>query len=274
MAKTIVILTLDNSPDLMQGKALLSHMALAWETQGVNVKIVRGIKEVFEADVVVSHIDLTVVPNEYSEFVKNYPVAINGRINDISKSLISNNLLQRESDYDGPVIVKTQANYGGIPELIQGNGHEILERPWRRVQHLDSYNYPKFNAIRDVPNGVWRNDNLIVEKFLPEIDSGGNYCLRKWFFFGDKNMGLYQTSSKPIVKFGDIENEIISDVPDELKVLRERLNMEYGRFDYAIVDGEVVIYDANKTPIIGDVGLSLLGDKLDEFSAGITQYLD
>jgi D-alanine-D-alanine ligase-like ATP-grasp enzyme len=36
--------------------------------------------------------------------------------------------------------------------------------------------------------------------------------------------------------------------PAELLALRRELGLEYGRIDYVIVDGRVVIYDVNKTP--------------------------
>ena len=129
MAKTILILTLDYFGNLKKNNAMLWHMLQVWEQQGFDVKIAQGIKEEVEADIVISHIDATVVPDEYSNFLKNYPIVINGKVKSISKLLISENMLTRESDYDGLVIVKTQANYGGIPELIRDKTPGRLPKP-------------------------------------------------------------------------------------------------------------------------------------------------
>jgi hypothetical protein len=294
MSKTILILILDHVGDLMPNNAMLRYLVMVWERQGFNVKIAQGVKEEVDADVVIAHIDLTVVPDEYSDFLKKYPIVINGRVNNISKSLISEIMLTRESDYDGPVIVKTDANYGGAPELLRdkkqgrlqntgifvGLWHRlqqagIFKRPWRYVQYLDSHNYPRFNSIKDVPGGVWQNDNLIVEKFLPEIDEEGHYCIRRWCFLGDKDIGLYQTSTNPITKSAEFKNKIITDVPDELKVIRNRLEVDYGRFDYVMNDGKAVIFDLNTTPSIGNYGLDIIGeDGMVDLASGIEYYLN
>ena len=43
--------------------------------------------------------------------------------------------------------------------------------------------------------------------------------------------------------------EWLSDpVPEELRKIRAQLGFDYGKFDYGIVDGEVILYDVNRTP--------------------------
>ncbi|HET6639867.1 MAG TPA: hypothetical protein VFH82_13915 [Gemmatimonadota bacterium] len=37
-------------------------------------------------------------------------------------------------------------------------------------------------------------------------------------------------------------------VPDEIRAIRAGLGFDYGKFDYGIVDEEVVLYDVNPTP--------------------------
>ena len=186
MAKKIVILTLESSPDFLNSRALLKHLALTWQQQGFEVEVVQGIGREFEADIVISHIDLTVVPEEYTVFLKKYPVVINREATDISKSRISQILLKPGDAYDGPVIVKTVANFGGIPELDHqdGMGQTVIdcERPWRKVEHLDPHNYPRFESIGKVPTGVWKNRKLIVERFLSEREFKADEMLFIRFF--------------------------------------------------------------------------------------------
>src|SRR5436190_13247079 len=92
---------------------LLRLMVEAWEDAGASVVIVRGTENFVPADVIIPHLDLTVMPPAYHEFLQRYPVAINRRLIDISKSRISSNLLSRGDAYGGEVIVKTNCNYGG-----------------------------------------------------------------------------------------------------------------------------------------------------------------
>jgi hypothetical protein len=78
----------------------------------------------------------------------------------------------------------------------------------------------------------------------------GLYCLRQWLFFGDREVGSIAYSRHPVVKANRIiKRERISEFPDELRRRREALGFDYGKFDYVIADGEVVLYDANRTPV-------------------------
>jgi hypothetical protein len=40
------------------------------------------------------------------------------------------------------------------------------------------------------------------------------------------------------------------EIPDELRRLRREMGFDFGKFDYGIVDGRVVLYDANRTPVM------------------------
>lgn len=277
-ATKIAILTLENDQDFFSSSVLLRYLAEIWQQQGFSVQVVRGINQKVSADIVVSHIDLTIVPDAYRRYLADYSTVINGAALNISKTIVSQHLLTMDDRYEGPVIVKTAANYGGIPEQIwaksRGLSHDaaVIERPWRRVQCLDSYHYPIFDAMQDVPYGVWRNDKLVVEKFLPEVDGHGDYRLRTWFVMGDQDIGKFEASRQPIVKDGTFKKEILTEVPEELIALRRRLGIDFARFDYAIVDGQAVIYDVNTTPTIGANTLALIAPYLEKMAAGIQVY--
>ena len=57
--------------------------------------------------------------------------------------------------------------------------------------------------------------------------------------------------------------------------MRERLKVDYGRFEYVMNDGKAVIFDLNTTPSIGDIGLAFIGeDGVIDLSSGIECYLN
>src|SRR5262245_35758307 len=91
-------------------------MNAAWRPAGVDVVVHQGLRNAPEADLAILHVDLTVTPPEYLELGARYPRCLNLAVTDISKRRISRNLVTRDDDYDGPVMVKTDRNYGGRPE--------------------------------------------------------------------------------------------------------------------------------------------------------------
>lgn len=279
MKKTILVVTLENSPDFKNTKSLLNRLSTIWEAQGYVIKVTQGINQHLKANIAISHIDLTIVPDRYSVFLGNYPAAINIKATNISKAVISQNLLGNGDSYEGEVIVKTANNYGGLPELIHKmNSGKIQNamtnvRPWKRVEYLDTHNYPRFSSINQVPQGVWQNNSLIVEKFLPEKDAKGNYCLRYWIFLGNKEIGVLHYSQKAIIKDTDHNSRLITDVPTDLRNLRKKMGIDFGRIDYGIVNGKTVVYDINSTPAVGESQLKLIGSKLTELAEGIELYL-
>jgi hypothetical protein len=279
MKKTILVVTLESSPDFKNKRSLLAHLSLAWEAQGNVVKVLQGTNQPPKADIAISHIDLTNVPDEYSVLLEKYPSTINIKVTSTSKALISQNLLGKSDSYEGEVIVKTANNYGGVPELIHRSESGLVQntmmsgRPWKRVEYLDTNDYPRFNSINEVPQGVWQNNKLIVEKFLPEKDAYGNFYLRYWIFLGDKEISVLHKSQKAIVKDTDHNSRIITEVPDELRIVRKEMGIDFGRIDYGIVNGKPVVYDINSTPACGENQIKLIGSKLAELAEGIKLYI-
>jgi hypothetical protein len=227
-----------------------------WEEMGLRVEVLQGTEGKIGTDAVLLHIDLTVIPPEYVDYLAGFPVVLNGKPVDISKRTISSNLIERDSDYQGPVIVKTDLNYGGVPERVR-EGRPLLERaknrakralPWPWSGVVPEGGYPVFESPSEVPKAVWTSSDWVVEKFQPEMEDG-QYCLRQWVFLGDKDMHLRSFSESHIVKAGNVVRyEELQKVPEELRDIRDRLGFDYGKFDYGLVDGQVVLYDANRTP--------------------------
>lgn len=286
-AKTILLLK-----ENYKVQYIVNVLAEEWRASGYRVIHHAGTGNLPPADILFLHVNRTIVPEAYAASASRYPVAINGRALDISRRLYSTVKLGKDDHYDGPVIVKTNENYGGLPEhryvsallpvaqllfrLPQSKARRQITASWSRLSSLDPLEYPVFSHIREVPLGVWKNKNLIVEKFLPERE-GNLFFVRYWMFLGDKNLTGRFGSEHPIVKFHRRATEVIPiEIPEDLIAWRKKLNLDYGRFDYVMHEGRPIILDANKTLAFG--ARSRLTDrerkeKFADFSAGIEFYL-
>lgn len=235
---------------------LLRHLSKRWEQEGIDIVVVKGVNQKLpEADLAILHTDITAVGEDYIRIINQYPLVINGAVTDISKTTFSDLIVHKSDAYNGKVIVKTNANFGGMRErkkkLDEGDWQSTIEiqRPWRRVEWMEEY--PVFNSAGDVPSGVWRNDKLVVEKFLPEQNSQGEYLLKMWVFLGDQGIYYQAVSPEPIIKSHNlIRREFfdVKDVPESIREVRANLGFDYGKFDFAMHQGEPVLYDVNRTP--------------------------
>jgi len=282
MFDTISILTQGRDSDFRESSYFLAYLIRAWEAQGIVVHISRN-GEFIPADVAILHVDSTVVPSKYLELAARYPISVNGSLGNVSRSLNSGNLLTRKALWKGRVIVKTDANYGAIPEFNMAvrNGTVVpdtegVQRPWKRLDHIESAHYPVFNTLTDVPWGVWQNPRLVVEKFLPEVLETGEYMLRTYLFFGEQEHSMWFTSNDPVVKFSNSNHMgLLDSVPESLREQRRAAGFGLGRFDYTMVDGQAVVFDWNKTPVTGVQGQKFISPhKMDGFAAAIMDFVE
>ncbi len=245
----IVLLT-HTHDNFQHGGYLLGVLARHWVGAGHHVTVVAGPGQGPRADVAVMHLDLSLIPSAYAEASRQYPVVVNGAATDIRKRRVSRHLVTPGDAWAGPVIVKTDLNYGGIPEARAINRFRQDGRPADFAPGpvtLMPGPYPIFRSARDVPEAAWNNPGLVVERFLPERDARG-YWVRIWTFFGDRERCSRYCSSDPIVKRANLVAHEPAPVPDELRVERERLGFDYGKFDFVVVDGQAILLDANRTP--------------------------
>ena len=222
------------------------------------------------ADIALLHVDLSVVPDSCLRLADRYPAVLNGRVHDIRKQRFSRHLVGRDEPSAGEIIIKTDCNHGGWREFRRGilessagplmrrlQWHNSLcrklarlesRRPWRTRRFIPADKYPVFADREAVPGGVWENSNLVVERFLPER-SGTEYSCRHWIFFGPCEVHRRAISLRPVLKGEHTRTESLADpVPEELRVIRKEMGFDYGKFDYGIVKGQVVLYDVNRTP--------------------------
>ena len=109
--------------------------------------------------------------------------------------------------------------------------------------------------MRDVPQAIWDNPGLIVERFLPERDPRG-YWMRVWVFLCRQEHCTRYLGEDPLIKSDNILAREKVAVPDALRAQRERLGFDYGKLDFVVVDGTAVLLDANRTVRPFDLGQS------------------
>jgi len=230
-----------------------------WREMGIDVRIARGLREIVPADLVLPHIDLTVTPPEYRSALDALPNVINRGLYDISKRRVSTNLLEADSAWNGPVIVKTDRNYGGLPErrvarrqrTLRGRVVAGLRRlsptPASRCA-VNGNEYLLVDHLSAVPEAVFADPSLVVERFLPERE-GDTYFLRWLIFIGDRYRSMRVGSSNPLVKLADRESrELGVPVPDAVIAFRQAWGMDFGKIDFVVHDGVPVIFDVSRTP--------------------------
>ena len=258
---------------------LIGWLVKAWRARGHEVALLPGGR--LDGDLGLLHIDTTRVP---PSLIPDHPASmrvLNLGATDISKRRVSRRLVRREDDYAGPVIVKTDDNYFGLPAVPASLAHMAglmvrrvaTPRTWRWLRALPLRDYPILAASRDVPVWVWTRHDLVVERFMPETD-GTLYVLRSWVFFGDREFSVKLFGRDPIVKTRHlVKHEPLSSVPDDLRRERERLGLDFGKIDYVVHDGVAVMLDANKTPAVRASKLTPnllhLAEGLADFESGV-----
>lgn len=248
-------------------------LAERWTAAGHRVLKHYGTGAPPAADLAIVNIDLTRIPEPYTALLAAFPRVVNARALDVSKRRFSRHLLDAYSDWIGPVIVKTDANFGGKPEWLlretarqRGLACDVPEGPLAE-------GYPVYASLREVPDVVWRTPGLVVERFLPETDGPG-YFLRTWFFFGDRERSSRWRAEVPIIKAADYVSREDAEVPPEIRAWRERLGLDFAKFDYVRHGGEYVLLDVNRTPGFPDYGRGLAAAMLDHLATGLRSFLD
>jgi hypothetical protein len=224
-------------------KGLMKH----WPAMGHRVLVARGLAPKVSADIAFLHVDLSVTPDDYVAYASQFPVVINGAVRDIRKRTISRYLAERGDPWKGPVIAKPDLNCGGSPENLHNKIAISKGRPPPHDPQGVRNSYQIYESMEWVPEQVWGDTNVVIERFLPEHDAKG-FWLRTWVFFGDRERCNRYCAPKPVVKASDAVIREPVEVPEELRAERKRLGFDYGKFDFVLHNGRVVLLDVNRTP--------------------------
>lgn len=222
-----------------------------------------------KADLLILHADMSRVPAAFLDAAEAYPASINGRVADISKRSISQSLLTQGSDWSGPVIVKSDLNAGGVPEVLI---NRIARRRWRAPPFPDvraMRDYLVYDRLSDVPLLHWNDPAVVVEKFVPEVLPDG-FGMRTWLFCGPSERCILHASKEPIIKGKNIFRSVPVDVPTEIREVRKELGFDFGKFDFVLHDDGPVLLDANKTP----ASMRVTPDMAARIAAGNKSFAD
>jgi hypothetical protein len=235
----------------------ITFLAEYWRSDGHDVSFVFGVKKFVPADLILLHVDLSVVPAKYLQFAQRYPVVLNGAVRDIRKSTFSRNLVKPGDPYHGQVIVKSDLNYAGLPEraIYRSRFAKLREgvprflSSYRRnspVRFDTPMDYQIYDHLGDVPRAYFKYKELVVEKFLPEKEND-LYFVRNYEFLGDQVTCTRLAAKHPIVNDNTlISSEVVPPHP-EVIALRKEMKFDYGKFDYVSHGGNAVLLDTNKT---------------------------
>jgi len=268
----------------------LDYVLDLWRAERRRVVIHQGLAEPPAAAAALLHVDLTVCPEPYRALARRYPLALNLYPASLAKRAVSRNLLGRDDAYDGPVIVKTDLNAGGLPEqrlaLARRSGaRRALAAAWRGMPPWlggppTGGRYRVYARKRDVPAAVWDRSALVVERLLLDrvaVD-GRQLCgVRQWFCLGERGLVLTYRGPSPCLRWKTTTLiEPLSDaVPEAIRARRRELGLDFGKLDFVVADGEAHLLDANRTPFLGGPPWSETTDRICRtLAAGLDDYAD
>lgn len=194
--------------------------------------------------VAILHVTATVVPPEYLEFAAGFERCLNAAVADISKRTLDSSI---DSSWDGPVIVKSNLNARGYQEanLDQRAKRAGKSEPFGGMTHLSEYRV--YERMGEVPADVRDDPRLALQRFAPERD-GGAYAIRHWVFCGTEGYCKRFISNEPIIKGSNVIRADQVPVPDSVQRIRRERGFDYGKFDFVVHGGEVLVFDVNRTP--------------------------
>lgn len=239
---------------------MLADIFAVLKTRGCAIRVLSDPARYISADIAIMHVDATRVPAAYTELGLRFPSCVNGRVTDISKSVISDTSVERSSDWTGPVIVKTDLNAGGAPERRSNRRARRWYRPPPFPDVGRPYPYRTFPSLADVPPALWDDPDVVVERFVPErLPDGFGMC--HYVFCGEYEYCGRFVGTEPIVKGHNVFRNEVIEVPQHIRDRRHALGFDYGKLDFVYAGGQPYLVDANKTPgcIPASGGASLEG---------------
>lgn len=270
MTRRIAILRHEADQGAPTGSYLVDAMAEQWAAAGWEVVDLYGPSTFLPAEAVFVHVDLSEVPEAYLDLAARYPRAINGRVRDIRKSVFSTHLLRPGAPWAGPVIVKSDRNYGGFPEALRGvprPGGLGLAPAFRSPDE-----YRLFPSLAEVPAACFEAPDVVVQAFLPE-EEDDLFHVRAYTFFGEAHTSTRIAAEEPIVKSTNrVATATVPPHPD-IVAWRGRLGFDYGKFDYVVRDGEAILLDVNKTPGLPRPGSPRAAALAQRFAAALEGFL-
>ena len=125
----------------------------------------------------------------------------------------------------------------------------------RRRLKLDPTAYPVFASLAEVPDALRDDPELVLERFVPELDEEG-YVLRKAWYLGRRGISWRSHARSAVIKASGIRRRVVIEGDPTIDAWRTGIGLEFGKVDYVCPQGEAIPLDVNPTP--GCVGTGLL----------------
>jgi len=250
---------------------MLKHLLLSRKIE--NCKIIDVDSEP-STDLAIMHADITHLDAEYVNFSRRFSVCLNSAVTDISKKTTSDLTVRSGDNAQGPFIVKANLNYAGLPEhkankLVRDSGLEI-QLPFPGVELVKEYSI--VDSLDKLPENIFDDANLTVERFLPE-KVGDYYAIRHYFFCGEAEICNQYLSESPMIKGDSVIKKIPCELPVEVRERRKAMGFDYGKFDFVMHDGKPFIFDTNKTPGRPPLALPATQAMISELAEGLYNLL-
>ena len=193
------------------------------------------------------HVDLTTIPAPFTWVSGFYPRCLNGRSISVARDLYSTARLLPSDESSGPAIVKTLLNHRGLPELMHAATERRLGRLDNALRDRVCPKYQIYASIKDIPDIVWEDSGLIVERFVP--DSLGLPIVKyRHDFMLDIELNTRAEFNDLLCNPGSlIRLDFTEGVPQEVYDVRRRLKLDFGSIDFFVVTNHATVIDVNKT---------------------------
>lgn len=233
----------------------LGHLLPGLGDAGLSYRVLDRLDSVSPSQCAFMHIDLTNTPEQFHQAPSIYPRCINGKVTTIDRRIYSRAIIQSTDNYSGPVISKSVLNHKGRPEFRYNRNRNLASRLSYRLRRLVDRNYKNrvcppyriYNSKTGVPDKIWSDPSLIVEKFIPGSLELPVTKYRYNFFFDCSLNTRTRYNSLLCKSSSDSTVEVIDLIPDGVLSVRKQLHLDFGGIDYFINDGGVFVIDANKT---------------------------
>jgi len=244
----------------MQGQYIFQRALQVLKPAGLDYHVLDYPDANLSASVSMVHVDLTVVPDQYFPGKANYRKNLNGDARSIHRLLYSKARISSVNEYEGPVIVKTVLNHRGLPELVYRRRHDVLFKLGYLLQGVFDKQaktrycpeYQVYDSARNVPDQVWQDQRLMVERFLPGVLTPPIAKCR-YDFFLDVCLHTRVIYDDILADHGKVREIVhLTEVPQAVMNVRQQLGLDFGSIDYFEVDGQAIVVDANKTTTCTD----------------------
>lgn len=242
----------ESPPHFLRSQAyILGNTLPHLQSSGVKYRVLDRLDPQSLGRAAVVHVDLTDLPPPFEHVRHFYERCLNGRALSIHRRAYSRALLTRDSDWCGPVIVKSALNHRGLPELrfamrrglLRGGSSESR----RCLRERLCPPYGLYASLAEVPQAAWHDPALVVERFLPgRLETP--VVKHRYDFMLDVELHTCASFDSLLCEPESMRRvDFPHAAPDAVRALRAALHLDFGSIDYFMVEGEAWPIDANKT---------------------------